>query len=137
MDLFYLIVGSIAVVLLIVMLTYAGILMTYNKKTTSSDPFPPSKSTCPDYWTASQDLSYCMIPGKTSRNIGTIFDSKTGVTNLTVTSTPGYNQGSGSDRINFNDTDWSKSGTSTCNQKTWAKTYGVFWDGVTNYNGCK
>jgi hypothetical protein len=132
MDLFYIIVLTVAVILLILTLTFLGIAM--NKMNKETTVFPPTKSTCPDYWTTStKDLSYCEVPNSNSRNIGSIYASD-GKNNLESKLTPGYD--ANLNRIGFLHDDWSKGGTSTCNQQKWAKQYGVVWDGVTNYNGC-
>ena len=53
MELFYNIVLLIAVVLLILCLTYIGIVISSNKKIGESvSDFPPTKSSCPDNWEA-------------------------------------------------------------------------------------
>jgi hypothetical protein len=135
MDIFYIIVGSIATVILILMLTYIGIQMTKNQSSTANNVYPPNKSTCPDYWKVSTDLSYCIIPAAKSRNVGSIYNS-TGANTISNAGAmvPGYNANKNS--ISFSDAGWGANGTSTCNQKKFANTFGVYWDGVSNYNGC-
>ena len=122
MDIFYIIVLSIASIILILLLTYVGINM--KSSINSSTTFPPTKSTCPDYWVA--DNSGCKIPADTARNAPTSINS---------TGLPGYDSVRGS--INFSDAGWSVGGmASVCAQKKWANQSGIVWDGVTNYNGC-
>lgn len=137
MDIFYIIVLSVAIILLILILTYLGIVMGQNKTSTSSSAFPPIKNTCPDYWSISKtDLSSCEIPASGARNVGNIYDS-TGVVLLEEKTTPGYKIGSTPLKINFNDGGWTSGGTSaTCSQKNWANQNNIIWDGVSNYNGC-
>jgi len=137
MDIFYIIVLSVAIILLILILTYLGIVMTKNKKSDNSTAFPPIQSTCPDYWSISKtDLSSCEVPIKGARNAGTIYDTA-GAVLLDSKTTPGYKTGSTPLKINFNDGAWSAGGKSaTCSQKTWANQNNVIWDGISNYNGC-
>ena len=46
-----------------------------NNNTTNSASYPPSKSTCPDYWTVNSDDKSCNIPAHDARNAGEIYDS--------------------------------------------------------------
>lgn len=145
MEAFYLIVLSIAAILLILILTYIGIVMSNNKNKKGS--FPPQSGSCPDYWSISTvDASSCIIPVKADRNAGTktvdasgrtmtsIYDAS-GKLLLNVTNTSGLNTSANS--INFGDAKWTTSGVSAlCAQKNWANTFGIVWDGVTNYNSC-
>jgi hypothetical protein len=127
MDIFYIIVLSIAIILLILLLTYIGIQM--NSAGTKTAPYPPTKSTCPDYWTIDSD-GKCNVP-TTGRNTS----SKT----LTTANTKGYTPTSNGSpaTIDFSNKDWSSgSGSALCGQKLWANTNGIMWDGVSNYNGC-
>lgn len=127
MDVFYIIVSVTALVTLIVFLTYIGISMTYRKKATVENPYPPIKSSCPDYW--SMYNGKCLIPNYGTRNTG-------GLTQSSASNVIGYN---GQDNtIDFNDSRWATSGgTAICNQKKFANMAGITWDGVSNYNGCK
>lgn len=130
---FYSIVLIIAVVLLILILTFIGIKMTnarYNNK--SSVPFPPVMSTCPDYW--SVDGSNCLIPANGKTNTGRIYDSY-GMSTLTPSNTYGYDYER--NYINFNNSMWGTMGKSTvCQQKDWSGKYNIIWDGVSNFNNC-
>jgi hypothetical protein len=90
------------------------------------------------------DGKSCNIPtSQTSRNIGSlklVNNSK----NLEKGSQPpaGYRD---SQNNNPSTIDFTTSGTSAwnaggktgiCNQKNWLNTNNIFWDGVTNFNGC-
>ena len=130
---FYNIVIIVAVVLLILVLTYLAIKMTTAKYYNESNvPFPPVMSTCPDYWKV--DGSYCIIPDNGKTNTGSIYGNA-GLILLSSASTYGYVNGNTA--INFNDTKWGTSGkSSVCQQKDWAGKYNIIWDGVSNYNNC-
>jgi hypothetical protein len=121
MDRFYLIVLSIAGILLILILTVVGIIM---RRLNRSMPFPQSASTCPDYWTYSNGV--CKPPSSSGPNYVAVLDS-----------TPGYNQASGG----FDPTspEWStKMGTTAqCGKKKWANQNSISWDGYSNFTGCK
>jgi len=52
MDNFYTIVIFVAVVALILVLTYVGVVMTYGEGTTA---YPPQSTTCPDHWVIDED----------------------------------------------------------------------------------
>lgn len=136
MDLFYTIVLSIAVLLLILILTYVGLLM--KSPTSSTDSFPPTINTCPDYWSVGTDLSSCAIPSYDSKNHGTIYDTTSFSLLSTFTSnsrTPGIN--TSNNDIVFSDPEWTNGGSSAiCSKKKWANQWGILWDGISNYNGC-
>lgn len=126
MDLFYIIVLGIALVLLIIILAFIGIGMTKNPGTGSM--WPPVASTCPDYWKVDPtNKDYCIIPGKGTRNSGTIYRGDNIDSNFETTN--GYDKVN--KRINFSDPYFI-----ACNKQKWAKKWGVFWDGYSNYNGC-
>ena len=138
---FYTIVILIAVVLLIIILTYIGIQLNFKKD--SSVQFPPVANTCPDYWVS--DGSYCIVPAYGKTNIGTIYDSTTGKINLSANTTYGFEEGNTNDentvitnpRIDFSVIGWSSMGKSSlCQQKDWSNKYNIRWDGVSNYNNC-
>jgi hypothetical protein len=128
MDIFYVIVLTIAVILLILLLTYIGLQMKVSVK---SKIYPPTQATCPDYWTINSDGT-CQPPTTGNRN--TITDKRS---SPYANHTPGYKTTTGS--IDFTDAGYYVYGgakNSICGQKNWANTYGVVWDGVTNYNAC-
>jgi len=153
MDSFYTIVLSIAVVILILILTYIGVIMSYNN---GAGTFPPQYSMCPDYWNVSSvDSNSCLIPTDvTHKNIGPIskksdgkllsslYDSA-GKLLLNKSNTPGIYcdgtscSGNKLNAINFGDAGWTKSGISpVCAKRTWANNFGIVWDGISNYNSC-
>ena len=69
MDRFFIIVLSIAVVLLILILTFIGLMM--KSTSTNNAVFPPVVNTCPDYWSVGMDTSSCAIPtDSTQKNVG-------------------------------------------------------------------
>jgi hypothetical protein len=141
MDNFQMIVLAIAVLILIVILTFIGITLATSKK---SVVFPPVSNTCPDYWQVSSDGKSCTVPSSsTVTNTGSIFNKDGGklqdsftTTKLTARypfGTPGYSDGI----ISFSDAGWTSNGKSAiCQQKSWANNYGIQWDGVSNYNRC-
>jgi hypothetical protein len=121
MDNFYTIVLSIAIISLIIVLTYVGILMSYGEGTQA---YPGQSTTCPDYWKISEDGA-CMIPDSNARNTGTIYND--GILELDSTNTEGVD--TDKNIIDF-------SGQMVCGKQEWAKQYSVVWDGVSNYNDC-
>jgi hypothetical protein len=122
MDNFYTIVLVVAILILIIVLTYVGILMSYGEGTQS---YPGTSTTCPDYWKISEDGT-CMIPkDNTERNTGVIY--KDGLLELDSTNTQGLD--SDKKTIDF-------SGQSVCNKQDWANQNSIIWDGVSNYNDC-
>lgn len=127
MDQFHMIVLAVAVIILILILTYIGLKI---KNTRGVISFPPQANSCPDYWQMS-DSSACIIPSATTGiNLGTLRSNTTA-----LSSTPGYD--STNNVVDFNSTLWSSRGkTSVCAKRQWANTYGVMWDGVSNYNSC-
>jgi hypothetical protein len=138
MDKYYVIVLSIAIILLILLLTYIGILMTNSVANDKANLFPPIANTCPDYWSISvTDSSACVIPNFGARNVGIAYDS-TGKLNTSVSSAKGYGvENSSQYKINFNDVNWASAGkVAICAQKDWANKNNILWDGVSNYNGC-
>ena len=125
MDVFYVIVLGIAVVALIIVLAFVGVGM---RKNGSGGAWPPIESTCPDYWSIDpSDPNYCKIPPAGSRNVGSIYSGSS------VSSTFALSKG-------YNDVkkgiDFTNPYYTTCNKQIWAKKWGIYWDGYTNYNGC-
>jgi hypothetical protein len=153
MELFYIITMGIAIVLLILILTYFGLNLSKN----TAAVFPPTKNYCPDNWTTSTDGNLCAIPSITpagdtldgkalpnyyntglliSGNATTAYSYNT-TTVLNTKITPGYD--SEKKAIDFNHAGWGTllQGQSTiCALKNWANTNGIMWDGVSNYTGC-
>jgi len=139
------IVLAIAVLFLIIMLTYIGILMRY---TDTKVAFPPIENDCPDYWVLASDGKSCTIPTYDQKNAGSLYTSDgdvadsnadidiTNDTNSFPTKTPGYD--STNNRIDFTNDAWagSKGLTSTCAKQYWANNWKITWDGITNANTC-
>ena len=115
MEPFYLIVLAVAIVLLILILTYIGIKLRKSKK---SIPFPPVANTCPDYWIA--DPSGCKIPTN-KINMGN-YNGIDYVTKCT-------------DGSNCLDLTNAKLST-ICQKQKFAYSNNIIWDGVSNYNSC-
>ena len=163
MEFFYMIVLAIAVLFLIIMLTYIGILMRY---TDTKVAFPPIENDCPDYWVLASDGKSCTIPTYDQKNAGTLYSNDNEVKNIDIkydttytiyedgvdkdttytfpVYTPGlaYTTNSNNTRtlgstIDFTNNDWSSQGmTSTCAKKSWANNWKITWDGITNTNTC-
>ena len=131
MDNFYLVVITIAVLLLIVILTYLGIIMNSQKNVSMEFPTTEPQS-CPDYWKSTENddkNTVCVVPTG-GVNMGNLSSdsSETGKTNLEVT--VGYDENNNT--INFNDdTEWSN-----CNKNKWALKHQIFWNGVAEYSKC-
>jgi hypothetical protein len=130
MDSFNYYVLGTALLILILALTYMGILMMYYKKKTNTS-FPPMVATCPDYWNYNPTSNTCTVPGVGSKNTGKYYKTTPngfiGNKNYPVTN--------GS----FDPTNpaWSIAGSNAvCNQKVWANANGIIWDGVTNNSNC-
>lgn len=127
METFYLIVLSVAIILLIIILAYIGV---YGMNEKSKSAFPPVKYDCPDYWQKNEE-GKCVIP-TSGPNMGAFnggdFSLPPGINN--------NNNNNNIDAIDFEDPAWSASGSSRCAQKKWANDNGIVWDTVSNYNQC-
>jgi hypothetical protein len=124
MEKFYLITLTVAIIFLILILTYIGIKL---RKSNVAAKFPPQMSNCPDNWIFSNNK--CQVPNSSNANYG-----KSNLINNGV-KTPGYS--SSTNTIDFTDKGWYSGGKSAvCNKKYWANSIGITWDGVTNYNKC-
>ena len=144
MELFYNIVLLIAVVLLILCLTYIGIVISSKKNVGESvSDFPPTKSSCPDNWEAKTvdtngvEKVYCVVPNEDQKNVGNLLDVYNNGTN--ASNTYGYNSEIASPEkvIDFENPLWAAQGkTPDCQKKAWADSNDVLWDGITNYNKC-
>jgi len=125
MDIFYVIVLSIAVCLLILILTYIGIKMAYNATSSGQNEFTAQYSSCPDYWNVDSN-GLCVIPASTAKNYGSIDTNNLG----------SFGINSGKTAVDFSAACWSTSGSSVCSKKSWTTSRGISWDGISNYNGC-
>ena len=133
---FHYIAIGVAFFILLAALIVIGLMMTNSGS--SSVAFPPLANSCPDFWLT--DMSgNCVIPGSTSKNTinvppGSLSTLNTaGIKYLPSNNTTPI-------KINFSDPAWEtlKPGRSgICSKQDWAGIYGVYWDGVTNYNQCK
>jgi hypothetical protein len=149
MEIFYIIIPSVAIIFLIILLTIVGIAMRYQDKSTI---YPPVANDCPDFWTVASNGKDCSIPAKGKKNTGKLYEPTDKEVNdslkikYSVTSdttfpiyTPATNGNTNlaASTINFKDDLWSSQGyTSVCAKKRWATTWGISWDGITNYNSC-
>ena len=145
MDSFYLTVASIAVIILILMLTYVGVLLFFTK---SSDVYPPMRNQCPDYWKL-DDNGKCIFPKVlSSKNRGQLktvanYDWKIAGTETRLFETPNpiVTTDSTKEISSFNmdspkwDNLYGKKGE-LCNKKYWAVLNKISWDGVSNTNQC-
>ena len=127
-DPFYTYLLVIACIILIIMLTYLGITLSYSN---TKQSFPPISATCPDYWdviTDSNGVVGCKIPNRGDKNYGS---------GTYPSTTRGYTVYNGKKLINFNDIAWTNNGNGAiCNKQKWAIQNKIEWDGVTNFNGC-
>jgi len=132
METFYIVVLTVAIGLLILILTYIGV---YVLGKPNDKPYPPVKNQCPDYWEIDESTQKCKVPDGSHKNAGNIYDSSGNSLLLTDTNTPGIT----SDRkaIDFEVSGWNTdSSTARCYQKKWANNYNIIWDTVSNYNSC-
>lgn len=133
METFYIIVITVAIICLILTLTVIGIILSSQK---TDVVFPPTKNTCPDYWTAKANeegtTQNMCIPN--ALNVGT-YGNVTNVTKLDGNIGGYISEGA----VNFGDAEWATNyqTTSECALKSWANKNDISWDGVSNYNGCK
>jgi hypothetical protein len=111
MDVFHLIVLTVASVSLILVLTTMGILL---RKDNYSKKFPTSHSMTPDGWTLNDVVVNNEVTGKTLTSDGT---NPAGIVAAPKS---------------FTITEWDD----ICLKKTWADQENVYWDGITTYNGC-
>ena len=137
MERFYWIVILIALLALIGILTYIGILMTYYRYKDTT--YPPVAASCPDLWMVSPtNPNICRIPTYSDKaiNVGSTYVPALPDSNdppnfqLNESNTHGINMTTKD--IDFTGSHWA----STCTKQSWANTYGLVWDGVTNFNGC-
>ena len=100
MNSFQVIVLSIAVVILILVLTFVGVLMS---RTTGSTVFPPTANDCPDYWQVRSDGTGCNIPMPGAANLGSVYNN--GKLSLNGDNTNGglLTDSKGTQYINFKD----------------------------------
>jgi hypothetical protein len=137
---YYIIVLIVAIIFLILLLTFIGLSFDASQNMN----FPPSRSTCPDYWIADYsdpEKPTCKID---TRNVGMIqtVNNKLNMTDnpndpdKTKAYTPGYN--ASTNTVDFNNTGWAGlfASSAQCSMKKWANKYDISWDGVANFNKC-
>lgn len=140
MDSFYLIVLSVATLILIILLAFLGWTMSNAKKGTK---FPLIATSCPDNWTldsstkdsSGKSIKLCTRPETNQNNYGS--DSLT--TYMETSTSVGYTSANTTNKLNFTDSVWSndvKIPNPTCLKKAWAEKYSISWDSVTNANFC-
>ena len=146
MEQFYVIVITIAIVLLILALTYIGVFLIGDD--TTQVTFPPHSNQCPDYWEVNGDGS-CVIPGTNDVNFGNAgtadgFEEKTqskdgnGVLMVDGNGNPILERDTAYTGIqpDLTNTNIPFENRTICEKKQWANRFEVVWDGVTNYNKC-
>jgi len=114
MEVFYIAVLAIATGILILILTSVGVLL---RKSNTEVPWPPTAGRCPDFWTEvseGENKGNCYHEGV---NIGLAAAAAANKAAMAI--------------------DLASDHPTTCDKRSWAKTNGVQWDGVTNYNKCK
>ena len=140
MDWFRMVVLTIAVVVLIVLLIFIGILLS---KGGSNQAWPPTYNTCPNYWLTAVDGSGCMVPknlGANSLNVGTIYGNLP--SNL-----PGEGESLTTKFVNYNNPNAYVADpkgdyialdkfSGMCQKQCWSNQFNIVWDGISNYNNC-
>ena len=112
---FYQVVTTIAAIVLIICLTFTGYMLWTSMH--KSD-FPPTKSTCPDFWQAvGKDGK---IECKNVKNLGTCC-------------TQAHPCSPDEPLVkSFNSNHWKSSDRGPCRKKQWADECGLSWSGYTN-----
>jgi hypothetical protein len=138
MDSFYNTVLMIALVFLILGLSYTGYLLYYYQF--AQETWPKSKGACPDTWIEmgkdSSNRQQCVL-GYKSPNLGRNDFASENPNGVDEEEKP-YNQVNGHDVYSYD----AGSGKFTfedlpkCDLKAWADINKITWDGVTNYNNC-
>ena len=139
MDAFQKTVLGVALIILIIMLIIIGMLIT---KARESTVYPPGALNCPDYWVESTNAAgdiLCQADMSNRTNVGDL--------QLNSELDPKPDNAT----LNFSEDGWDVTGNGnltyessvdfpgysiTCKRRKWANTYGVQWDGISNYNGC-
>lgn len=143
MELFYIIVLSVAVLFLILTLTSFGVML---KRSKAVKAYPQNAPQCPDYWnvvpTVNSDgtVDYkCEVPKDMVSSIASLkkfSKSSQKVPDASVTSDTSGTY------INFYSDEMWKGNTGVCNKYKWATTNSwttsntspITWDGITNVN---
>jgi hypothetical protein len=141
-DSFYLIVLSIAVIILIIALGFMGWMLSHQK---DDIKFPGITTTCPDFWTIAGDGS-CVRPATTHFNYGNDSKSGSGMNNILKSykppgaskwaDVPGIDSTSSPTKFNSKADGWGSANDAICNKRKWSSDNGILWDTVTNVNFC-
>lgn len=124
MDWYYIIVLIVATILLIISLIFVGIALT---KKGRSNPFPEYQTVCPDFWEVNGKI--CK-PSTLGINIPSL--QKFAGTTPLVAHSGVVIKDNAVESLNLDPANWS----GICDQSSWAKSNGIFWDGVANNNTC-
>lgn len=131
---FYLIVVLIAIIFFVLIVVY----LNYNiTKTLTTVVYPPVENACPDFW-LTDTLGRCLVPDADTPdgNLGTFLGPTINQKATQAPITYGYLNNNNHIKIDFNNVGWGTLGSSSvCSKKKWASTYGISWDGVSNYTG--
>ena len=136
MEDFYWIVLVVAAVILILSMTFIGVVMYTS---TSSAVFPPRANACPDYWAVGDDSGKVTCDGSAvnQKNLGNL-----STTAAITSATPTDARKSASAGVIYSaDTSWANAAnypgkTGFCAKQAWAVNNGITWDGVSNSNVC-
>lgn len=144
MDMFYIIVVSVLIIVLILYLTIIGVMMSYKRGGINS--YRPNN--CPDSWTSQtfkvggNDVQGCKIPLDINNNITM---NKGKFSDLTsISNEKGYKTDDNNNNIkfiDFNDQTWRDAATTDglslqCEWKKWCNVNGIYWDGISNSTNC-
>jgi len=138
-DSFYLIVLSIATIILIITLGFMGWMLSRQK---DQIKFPGITNTCPDFWTIAGDGS-CVRPtsnvhlnfgdnAKSGSKKNDILKSYKPPGTKTWKDMPGMTENG----FKSKDPAWGSGDDAICKKRKWALDNGVMWDTVTNVNFC-
>ncbi len=133
MDSFYNTVLMVALILLILGLSYAGYLLYYYGY--AEETWPKSRGACPDTWIEmgkdAEDRQRCVL-SLNSPNLGKDDFASTnpsGIAYNSVDTHTVYTHDAGSGMFTFES-------LPKCDLKAWADLNEISWDGITNYNNC-
>jgi hypothetical protein len=133
MDSFYNTVLTVAVILLLLGLTYAGYLLYYYQF--GQEMWPKSKGACPDTWIQmgkDADGKQSCIAGYGSRNnnpFAEVDPTKTDYSKFPAGDT-------GETVYTYTGGKYVFEDLPKCDIKAWADHHKIKWDGITNYNNC-
>jgi hypothetical protein len=124
MDWYYIIVLIIATILLIISLVVVGIALT---KKGNTGPFPEYQSVCPDFWEVNGSICKPGILGINTPAPQKFVGTTPLVQHLGVVIED--------NAVKYMDMD-PKQWSGLCDKSKWARSTGIFWDGVANNNSC-